>query len=137
MTESNASCLWQSNRPGTDYGYEITELGYTLAVLLLPSEIRPLRSADSLSGKVINRFRTAGTNGRLDLSLSWRVSEDLLKDHASYGQGPRIHGKPNKVLLLIGKTQLAGCLNVSIGGPLEWDSGIQQLYAWRHSGHCV
>ena len=29
--------------------------------------------------KFSKRFRAAGTNGRLDLSLTWRVSEDLLK----------------------------------------------------------
>ena len=28
---------------------------------------------------VINRFREPATNGRLDLSLSWRVSEDSPK----------------------------------------------------------
>ena len=29
--------------------------------------------------RLFKRFRAAGTNGRLDLSLSWRVSEDPLK----------------------------------------------------------
>ena len=29
--------------------------------------------------RLSKRFRAAGTNGRLDLSLSWRASEDTLK----------------------------------------------------------
>ena len=37
-----------------------------------------LRGADAKSGKVAKRFRAAGTNGRLDLSLTWQVSEDPL-----------------------------------------------------------
>ena len=35
------------------------------------------------------RFRAAGTNGRLDLSLTWRVSEDLLKRPYKIWSGSR------------------------------------------------
>ena len=48
-----------------------------------------------------------------------------LIDHARYDRGPEIHGKPKIVSLPFGKAQLAGCLRVQIGGPLEWDAGIQ------------
>ena len=48
-----------------------------------------------------------------------------LKDHARYDRGPEIHGKPRRVSLPIGEAQLAGCLRVHVGDPLEWDAGIQ------------
>ena len=48
-----------------------------------------------------------------------------LKDHARYDRGPEIHGKPRRVSLPFGEAQLAGCLKVQVGGPLEWDAGIQ------------
>ena len=48
-----------------------------------------------------------------------------LKDHTKYDRGPEIHGKPRRVLLPFGEAQLAGCLRVQVGGPLEWDAGIQ------------
>ena len=47
-----------------------------------------------------------------------------LKDHAKYYRGPEIHGEPKRVSLPFGEAQLAGCLRVQIGGPLEWDAGI-------------
>ena len=62
--------------------------------------------------KLSKRFRVAATNGRLDLSLTWRVSEDSLKNHTKYDRGPEIHGKPRKVSLPVGEAQLAGCLRV-------------------------
>ena len=48
-----------------------------------------------------------------------------LKDHTRYDQGPEIHGKPRRVSLPFREAQLAGCLRVQVGGPLEWDAGIQ------------
>ena len=42
-----------------------------------------------------------------------------LKDHAIYDQGPEIHGEPRKVSVPVGEAQLAGCLIVQVGGPLE------------------
>ena len=48
-----------------------------------------------------------------------------LKDHTRYDWGPKIHGKPRRVSLLFGEAQLAGCLRVQVGGPLEWDAVIQ------------
>ena len=44
-----------------------------------------------------------------------------LKDHTRYDRGP----EPNRVSLLFGEAQLAGCLRVQAGGSLEWDAGIQ------------
>ena len=46
-----------------------------------------------------------------------------LKEHAKYDRGPEIHGKPRRVSLPVGEAQLAGCLKVQVGGPLEWDAG--------------
>ena len=46
-----------------------------------------------------------------------------LKDHARYDQGPEIHGKPRRVSFPFDEAQLAGCLRVQVGGPLEWDAG--------------
>ena len=48
-----------------------------------------------------------------------------LKDHTRYVWRPEIHGKPRRMLLSVGKAQLVGCLRVQVGGPLEWDAGIQ------------
>ena len=48
-----------------------------------------------------------------------------LKDHTRYDRGPEINSKPRRVLVPVGKAQLAGCLRVQVGGPLEWDAGIQ------------
>ena len=48
-----------------------------------------------------------------------------LKNHTRYDWGPEIHGEPKRVSLPVGKAQLAGCLRVQVGGPLEWDAGIQ------------
>ena len=48
-----------------------------------------------------------------------------LKNHARYDRGPGIQGEPRRVSLPFGKAQLVGCLRVQVGGPLEWDAGIQ------------
>ena len=52
---NDSSCSWQvqSNRPGTDPGYEDKETGCILTVLRVSSIIRVLRSADVQSSKVI------------------------------------------------------------------------------------
>ena len=75
--------------------------------------------------RLSKRFRAAGTNRRLDLSLTWRVSKTHLKDHARYNRGSEIHDKPKRVSLPFSEAQLAGCLRVQVGGALEWDTGIQ------------
>ena len=75
--------------------------------------------------RLSKRFRAPGTNGRLDLSLTWPVSEDRLKRPYKYDRGPEIHSEPSRVSLPVGEAQLAGCLRVQVGGPLEWDAGIQ------------
>ena len=78
------------------------------------------------SARLSKRFRAAGTNGRLDLSLSLgKHLRTHLKDHTRYDQGPEIHSEPRRVSLAFGEAQLAGCLKVWIGGSLEWDTGIQ------------
>ena len=75
--------------------------------------------------RLSKRFRAPGTNGRLDLNLTWRVSEDPLTDHTRYDRDPEIHGKARRVSLPFGEAQLAGCLRVQVGGPLKWNAGIQ------------
>ena len=61
---------------------------------------------------LFDRFLAAGTNERLDLSLSWRAFEDPLKrPYIGYDQGPEIHSKPRRVSLLVREeVQPAGCL---------------------------
>ena len=59
-----------------------------------------------------------------------------LKYHTRYDRGPVIHDEPRRVSLPVGEAQLAGCLRVQVGGPLEWDAGIQRLCTRRHSRHC-
>ena len=70
--------------------------------------ICPLRSADAKSGKVVQKFRAAGTNGCQDLSLFGEYLRTHLKDHTRYDQGPEIHGEPRIVSLPVGEAQLAG-----------------------------
>ena len=75
--------------------------------------------------RLFKRFRAPGTNGRLDLSLLGEYLRTHLKYHTRYDRGPEIHGEPRRVSLPFGEAQLAGCLRVQVGGPLEWDAGIQ------------
>ena len=64
----------------------VTQTGRIFTILRIPLMICPLRSADDKSpARLSKRFRAAGTNGRLDLSLSWRASEDPLKKHYRSG----------------------------------------------------
>ena len=75
--------------------------------------------------RLFNRFCAAGTNRRLDLSLSWQASKhSFLREHATYGHGPGITVS-QKVLLLLGKAQLARCLKSMGKGSVEWSTGIQ------------
>ena len=55
--------------------------------------------------------------------------------HAGYNLVPEIHGKSNRVSLLVGKAQLAGCVKVCLSVLLEGDAGIQQPCAKCRSGH--
>ena len=57
-------------------------------------------------------------------SLSKYLRTHLI-EHTIYDQGPEIHGEPRRVSLPVGEAQLAGRLRVQVGGPLEWDAGIQ------------
>ena len=68
--------------------------------------------------KLFERFRTAGTNGSPGPCLFWRASEGLLKRPYIIWSRTKIHGKPRKVLFLVGEAQLAGCLKVWVSGPL-------------------
>ena len=69
--------------------------------------------------RLFKTFYAAGTNGHLDLSLTWRVSED----HTRYDRGPEIHGEPRRVSLPVVEAQLAGCLRVQVGSLLERAQG--------------
>ena len=77
---------------------------------------RSKNSSLLISSEIRNKwqlgFCAALTNGRLDLSLTSRVSEGPLKDHTRYDQGPEIHGEPRRVSIPFGEAQLAGCLRV-------------------------
>ena len=75
--------------------------------------------------KFVNRFNAAGINKSSDLSLSWQAFANQLKRPCSIWSGSRIHNKPRKVWLLVGKAQLAGCLKVYVGGPLDKNAGMQ------------
>ena len=66
--------------------------------------------------KLSKRLRAAGTNERLDLSLTWRVSD--LKDHTRYDRGPEIHSEPRRVSLPFCE---AGWVPESIG---RWSVGM-------------
>ena len=60
----------------TGPGHKNTTPGSIFTILRLPFVICPFRSADANCGKVDQkRFCAPGTNGRLNLSLTWRVSE--------------------------------------------------------------
>ena len=78
----------------------------------------------SLQGCPKNSAQLAQT-GVWILVLLGEYLRTHLKDHTSYDQGPEIHGEPRRVSLPVGEAQLAGCLRVQVGGPLEWDAGIQ------------
>ena len=67
--------------------------------------------------RLFKRFPTVGTNGHLDLSLSCRESEDPLKTHTGYDQGPEIHGRPRRMSLLVGEAQLVGSMG-------RWSVGV-------------
>ena len=69
--ELDQSCTGQAHsiRPGTGPGYGNTEPGCILTKLRVPFIIRLLKSADAKSARLFKSFRTAGTNGRQDLSL--------------------------------------------------------------------
>ena len=63
-------------------------------------------------------FRAAGTNGRLDFSLSWDKSCNPASYREKYGLGPGCHAWPRRVLLLSGEAQLTGYLKRLTGGLL-------------------
>ena len=77
------------NSPGTGSRYKNTEPGCILTILRVPFMVCPLRSADAKTARLFKRFRTAGTNGRINLSLTWRVSEDPPKRPYKIGSGSK------------------------------------------------
>ena len=108
--ELDPSCSGKaySNRPGTSDGYESTELGCTLTVTLC---FMGNSSTKKRERRVWQDYLIDPRNWRQDLNLFWRASENPLKDHAAYGQGPGIHDKPERSLIF-GEAQLAKCLKV-------------------------
>ena len=68
-----------ANRTGTGPEYKNMEPGSILTVLCIPFMVCLLRSADAKSSKGVQTFCTAGTIGRLDLSLSRQASEEPLR----------------------------------------------------------
>ena len=89
--------------------------------------------------RLSKRFCAAGTNGRLDLSLPWQASEDLLKRPSSYDQGSEIHSEPRRVSLPFGEAQLARCLKVWVGGcwsgtqaSSDYVQGVVQDTVYEH-----
>ena len=104
--EVNPSCSGQAhfNRPGTGPGYKNTEPRFILAILRVPSIVFHSEARMPSPARLSKRFRAAGTNGRLDLSLSWReYLRTYLKKHTKYDQGPEIHGELRRVLLPVGE----------------------------------
>ena len=122
--ELNPSCSGQAhfNRPDTGPGYKNTEPRFILAILRVPSIVVHSEARMPSPARLSKRFRAAGANGRLDLSLAWReYLRTYIKDHTRYDQGPEIHSKPRRVLLPVGEAQVTGW----VSGPLKWDAGIQ------------
>ena len=115
----NLSYLGQarSNRPSTGHGYENTKPGCILTAFSIPSRIYLLRSR-CLVRQLGEKIPQIGTNGQVDLSfLLGKHLNTHLKNHATYGWGPEIHGrpKPRRVLLLVDEAQLAEYLKVWVG----------------------
>ena len=80
------------------------------------------RSADANSGKVVQKIPRSWY--KRDVWILVSLGEYLrthVEEHTRYDRGPEIHGKPRRVSLLVGEAQLAGCLRVQAGGPLEWE----------------
>ena len=88
MVELNPRYSGQThaNRTGTGPEYKDMEPGSILTVLCIPFMVCPLTSADAKSSKVVQTFCTAGTIGRLDLSLLGKHLRTHLEDHARYDQ---------------------------------------------------
>ena len=95
--ELDYSCSGQAHfhRPITGHRYENAELGCALIMLLVPSvchSSNEKRRCLFQQGYLI--FRAAGINGYLDLSLSWRASENLFKrpfsKSVACGQGMQV-----------------------------------------------
>ena len=68
--------------------------------------------------KSFNSFRAAGTNGRLDFTLSLGHPVTQLVDRVKYGLDPGRHAWPRRVSLPNGEVQLPGCLKELAGGAL-------------------
>ena len=82
-------------------------------------------------------FRAAGTNGRIDLSLTWQTPEDPLKRPYKIWSGSWDQRWAKESVVPIRRSS-AGWMPESMGGgPLEWDANIQWLCARRCSRHCL
>ena len=76
--ELNLRCSEQAHFKGPRTGFENENMEYGCAfgILCAPSIIRPQSPRMPSVGKSFDSFRAAGTNGRLDFSLSWGISGD-------------------------------------------------------------
>ena len=84
--------------------------------------ICPFRGADAKSDKVVQEIlRSWYKRGVWILVSLGEYLRTHVEEHTRYDQGSEIHGKPRRVSLLVGEAQLAGCLRVQVGGPLEWE----------------
>ena len=72
-----------------------------------------------------NSFRAAGTNGRLDCSLSWGLSSDPASQQSKIWSGTTFSPLTRRVSPPSGKAQLARCLKELADSLLQWDVGTQ------------
>ena len=116
----NPRCSGQahSKEPRTDPGNENMEYRCAFRILCAPSEIRPLSRVDAHRDWSFNSFRAAGTNGRLDFSLSWGTSRDPASWPCKIWSGFRVPRLAKESDAPSCEAQLAGCLKGLAGGPL-------------------
>ena len=86
--------------------------------------ICPFRSVDAKSGKIVQKIPRSWHKWASRSSLGKHLRTHS-KDHTRYDQGLEIHVGPRRISLPVGEAQLAECLKVWVGGPLELDAGIQ------------
>ena len=112
-------------RPGTGPGYKSTEPGkfHNTPCSICDLSIQR-RGCQVWQSCPKDSAQLAQTGVWILVSLGEYLRTQL-RDHTRYDRGPEIHGKPRRVSLPFGEAQLAGCLRVQVGGPLEWDAGIQ------------
>ena len=107
------SCLkeFYFNNPGTNYGNKSTKPGHTCILFRVSSYNSSKEQRECLvwQGRLVNSFRAAGKNVRLDFRFSWRHLKIYSKDHKVYNHGSHCHVCPTRVSLLVGGAQVAQC----------------------------